>query len=62
MLLAGCWQRPAPEDVAFAYGRALYASDGDAIWRLVSATDRRARDGATFRRQQRIVDRTRQRT
>ncbi|MGH7313648.1 MAG: hypothetical protein ACREJV_10775, partial [Candidatus Rokuibacteriota bacterium] len=42
-----------PEEVALAYGRAVYANDADAIWRLVSAADRRVKDEATFRRQQR---------
>ena len=62
MLLAGCAGSPSPEagspppeEVALAYGRALYADDGEAIWGLVSEADRRAKDGPTFRRQ-RLVD------
>lgn len=43
---------PPPEAVALDYGRALYASDADALWRLLSDEDRRAKDEATFRRQQ----------
>lgn len=53
LLLAGCGRGPSPEEVALAYGRAVYANDADAIWRLVSAADRRVKDEATFRRQQR---------
>jgi hypothetical protein len=39
--------------VALAYGRAVYANDPEAIWNLVSEADRRAKDEATVRRQQR---------
>lgn len=53
-LLAGCARGPAPgpEAVALAYSRALYAMDAGAQYRLIAAEDRRARDEATFRRQQ----------
>lgn len=53
LLLAGCGRVASPEEVALAYGRAVYANDADAIWRLVSEADRRAKNEATFRRQQR---------
>lgn len=52
LILAGCAQKPTPEETAIAYGRALYANDADALWRLISETDRRHKDEATFRRQQ----------
>jgi hypothetical protein len=52
LILAGCAQTPSPEETAVAYGRALYANDADALWRLISETDRRHKDEATFRRQQ----------
>ena len=52
LALPGCARDPRPEDVALAYGRAVYANDPAAIYALVSADDRRARDEATFRRQQ----------
>ncbi|HET9488793.1 MAG TPA: cytochrome c oxidase assembly protein [Methylomirabilota bacterium] len=52
LVLAGCAQKSSPEETAIAYGRALYASDADALWRLISETDRRHKDEATFRRQQ----------
>ena len=52
LILAGCAQKPSPEETAIAYGRALYANDADALWRLISETDRRHKDEATFRRQQ----------
>lgn len=52
LLVAGCGRGPSPEEVALAYGRAVYASDAEAIWALVSAADRRVKDEATFRRQQ----------
>jgi hypothetical protein len=44
---------PSPEQVALEYGRAVYANDTDALWRLVSDADRRVKDKETFRRQQR---------
>jgi len=52
LILAGCAQTPSPEETAIAYGHALYANDADALWRLISETDRRHKDEATFRRQQ----------
>jgi hypothetical protein len=52
-LLASCAQRSDPEEVAREYGRSLYAGDADALWPLISAQDRKAKDQATFRRQQR---------
>ncbi|MGH7391245.1 MAG: hypothetical protein ACREM3_17565 [Candidatus Rokuibacteriota bacterium] len=55
MLLAACGRTSGPEDVVLAYGRALYASDSDEMWGLVSAADRRVKDEATFRRQQQDV-------
>jgi len=51
LLLAACGRATPPEEVALAYGRAVYANDADAIWRLVSDVDRRAKDQATFRLQ-----------
>lgn len=48
----GCTRAPAPEAVALAYGRAVYAGDAGAVWRLVSDADRRVKDEAVFRRQQ----------
>lgn len=56
IVLAGCARSPGPEETALAYGRALYANDGDAIWNLASENDRRAKDLAAFRQQQQIVD------
>jgi hypothetical protein len=56
LTLSGCGRSAGPEDVALAYGRALYANDGDAIWNLASERDHRAKDRATFRRQHQIVD------
>jgi len=41
-----------PDAVALRYGRAIYASDLDTAYRLLSAQDRRVRDEVTFRRQQ----------
>jgi hypothetical protein len=51
--LAACGRGMTPEDVAREYGRAFYANDADALWTLISAADHRAKDQATFRRQQR---------
>lgn len=51
LILAGCAQKPSPEETAIAYGRALYANDAGALWRLISETDRRHKDEGTFRRQ-----------
>ena len=53
ILLASAIRRQPPEQVALEYGRALYASDADALWRLISEEDHRAKDQETFRRQQR---------
>ncbi len=53
LLVAGCGRTLPSEEVALAYGRAVYANDADAIWDLVSAADRRVKDQATFRYQQR---------
>ena len=52
VLLAACGRPTRPEPVALAYGRALYANDADAAWRLISEVDRRVKDEPTFRRQQ----------
>ncbi len=52
LVLAGCARAPAPEEVALRYGRAFYASDADALWRLLSDVDKRVKDEATFRQQQ----------
>lgn len=53
VLLAACGRPATPEDIALAYGRAIYANDADAIWGFVSEADRRVKDQQTFRRQQR---------
>ena len=53
LLLHGCAKSDTPADVALEYGRAVFASDAAAIYRLVSEDDRRVRDEATFRGQQR---------
>ena len=52
LLVGGCAQSPTPAEIALEYGRAVFASDAAAIYRLVSADDRRVRDEATFRSQQ----------
>jgi Cytochrome c oxidase assembly protein CtaG/Cox11 len=51
-LTAGCAKERTPVEIALEYGRAVYANDPAAIYRLVSAEDRRVQDEATFRRQQ----------
>ena len=51
LFLVGCARSPAPEDVAVEYGRAMYRYDAAAIYRLASATDRRAKDEETVRAQ-----------
>lgn len=51
LLAGGCRRTSAPEDVALDYGRALYAGDAEAIYRLVSEADRRVKDRASFRAQ-----------
>ena len=48
--LAACGRYHTPEEVALAYGRAVYANDAEAIWRLLSTDDRRVKDEATFHR------------
>lgn len=53
VLLAGCMRPAPPEEVALRYGRAVYAADAKAIWRLVSTADQGVKDEAAFRRQQR---------
>src|ERR671919_2237889 len=50
VLLAACGRPTGPEPVALAYGRALYANDADAAWRLISEVDRRGAKRATFPR------------
>src|SRR5881628_769167 len=50
-LAGGCTKSPTPFDVALDYGRAVYATDTAAIYRLVSSDDRRVKDEATFRQQ-----------
>ncbi len=56
LALAGSGKHQTPEEVALSYGRAVYANDAEAIWRLVSDADRRVKDQASFRRQQRQLD------
>lgn len=51
LLVAACARSVSPDEVALEYGRALYASDAEAIWRLLSRTDRRVKDVDSFRRQ-----------
>jgi len=46
-LLPACAQ-VGPEDVALAYGRAVYAYDAATIYRLASAADHRAKDKETI--------------
>ena len=52
-LVSACGRAAPPEEVALAYGRAVYSNDADAIWRVLSAEDKRAKDLPTLRRQQR---------
>jgi hypothetical protein len=52
LLLGRCAREPGPAEIALEYGRAVYATDAGAIYRLVSADDRRVRDETTFRQQQ----------
>ena len=47
-LVAACTRAAAPEDVALAYGRAIYAYDAGTIHRLASAGDYRAKDEQTI--------------
>jgi len=56
LALAGSGKHQTPDEVALGYGRAVYANDAEAIWRLLSSDDRRIKDEATFRRQQRQLD------
>ncbi len=56
LALAGCGKHQTHEEIALSYGRAVYANDAQAIWRLLSTDDRRVKDEATFRRQQRQLD------
>lgn len=49
---ASAMRRQPPEQVALEYGRALYANDADALWRVISEEDHHAKDQEAFRRQQ----------
>ena len=51
LLLSSCAQEANLEDVALEYGRALYASDLERAYRLISADDRRVKDAEAFRRE-----------
>jgi hypothetical protein len=51
--VASAARRQSPEDVAREYGRGVYANDAAVLWPLISSADHRAKDQATFRRQQR---------
>lgn len=51
LMISACVRGASPEEVALAYGRSLYASDPEAIWRLVSSKDRNVKDKESFRRQ-----------
>jgi hypothetical protein len=42
---------PPPEDVARAWGQALYAQDADGMWRLLSSADRRVKSREALARQ-----------
>lgn len=53
LFVASSARRQSPEDIALEYGRGVYANDADALWPLISTADHRAKDAATFRRQQR---------
>jgi hypothetical protein len=55
VLLVACGRASGPEDVALEYGRAIYASDAEAAWRLISEADRQVQDKPTFRRQQQAL-------
>ena len=52
VLPVACSRTAQPEDIALAYGRAIYANDAAAMWRLISEADRQVKDEPTFRRQQ----------
>ena len=49
--VAGTMRQQPPEQIALKYGRALYASDAAALWRLISEEDHRVKNEATFQRQ-----------
>src|SRR5712692_4518014 len=51
VLLLACARQPSPEEVALEYGRALYANDRAAAYRLLSSDDRRLKDAEAFRAQ-----------
>lgn len=51
LLLLACARQPGPEEVALEYGRALYANDPGAAYRLLSSDDRRLKDEEAFRAQ-----------
>ena len=51
LLVSSCAHEAKPEEVALEYGRALYASDLERAYRLISADDRRVKDEATFGRE-----------
>ncbi len=51
VLLLACARQPSPEEVALEYGRALYANDRAAAYRLLSSDDRRLKDEEVFRAQ-----------
>ena len=51
-LLAGCARQPGPVTVAIDYGRALYAGEPHAIYRLISAKDQRIKSEIDFAQQQ----------
>jgi len=51
LLLSSCTYEARPEDVALEYGRALYASDLEHAYRLISGEDRRLKDERTFLRE-----------
>ena len=55
VLLVACGRAAGPEDVALEYGRAIYASDAETAWRLISEADRQVQDKPTFRRQQQAL-------
>jgi Cytochrome c oxidase assembly protein CtaG/Cox11 len=51
LLTAACSRVDSPQEVAIAYGKAIYGYDATAIHRLASAADRRARDEAQVQAQ-----------
>lgn len=56
LFVAACTRSAPPDEIALEYGRALYASDAEAMWPLLSRADQRVKDVATFRRQLEQVD------